>query len=74
MTEILLLLQHLMDGDVSRDPSVTMAAHALGTSILYHEESIRTVLTIIGNIKSVKGLPHQQVRLRGSGVGRRVRS
>ncbi|CUE73019.1 Hypothetical protein, putative [Bodo saltans] len=56
VAELLLLLVHLLDGDIVQDPAVTMAAHAMGSSLLYHEENISVVFYLIGNV-SFKSRP-----------------
>ena len=48
--ELFLMLVHLMDGDVSADPTVRMAANALGTTVLYNERHIACVFTLLGTV------------------------
>lgn len=50
VSELLLLLVHLLDGDIVQDPAVTMAAHAMGSSLLYQEENISVVYFLVGNV------------------------
>ncbi|CAD2219434.1 hypothetical protein AGDE_14847 [Angomonas deanei] len=47
LSEILLLLNLLLGGEIIKDPSVEVAAHALASSILYKEENIKATFDLL---------------------------
>jgi hypothetical protein len=52
LSEILLILNLLLQGDIAADPAVEVAAHALASSVLYKEENIRTVFGLLSEYSS----------------------
>lgn len=47
-TELLLVLQLLMEGKLRQDPVVQSATHALASTVLYHHEVVKTLFDLIG--------------------------
>ncbi|KPA78071.1 hypothetical protein ABB37_06803 [Leptomonas pyrrhocoris] len=47
LSEILLVLNLLLQGDIAADPTVEVAAHALASSVLYKEENIKVVFGLL---------------------------
>ncbi|GET87517.1 hypothetical protein, conserved [Leishmania tarentolae] len=47
LAEILLLLNLLLQGEITVDPTVQVAAHALASSVLYKEENIKVLFGLL---------------------------
>ncbi|KPI86833.1 hypothetical protein ABL78_4110 [Leptomonas seymouri] len=52
LSEILLVLNLLLQGDIAADPAVEVAAHALASSVLYKEENIKVVFGLLAEHSS----------------------
>ncbi|KAH9582335.1 hypothetical protein LSM04_005804 [Trypanosoma melophagium] len=52
LSELLMTLNHLVDGDIIKDPNVIVAATALSSSILYNEENVTLVFDLISKYTS----------------------
>ncbi|KEG11799.1 hypothetical protein DQ04_02271090 [Trypanosoma grayi] len=56
LTELLMTLNHLVDGDIVKDSAVIVAARALASSVVYCEESITLIFDAISRT-SAKVIP-----------------
>ncbi|KAG5508857.1 hypothetical protein JKF63_05360 [Porcisia hertigi] len=52
LAEILLILHSLLQGEIAADPAVEVAAHALASSVLYKEENIKAVFSLLSEYSS----------------------
>lgn len=52
LSEILLILNLLLQGDIAADPAVEVAAHALASSVLYREDNIKAVFGLLAEYSS----------------------
>ncbi|ORC89853.1 uncharacterized protein TM35_000101210 [Trypanosoma theileri] len=62
LSELLMTLNHLIDGDIVKDPNVIVAANALSSSILYNEENVTLVFDLISRY-TAKVLPPGKARV-----------